>query len=251
MPAISLRLRLLAGGAVVLALVLFAFPGLRYVFWGWLSGEPFANGRPRCYWVRMLDDPEPWRHEYAALMLADLGTHAAPAKERLAWVVENATSSRTRDAAARALGNLGPEAADAVPALIRAFRDSSSRYYRQPLAWALARIAGSEDGRIPEPSSYVLADIRAELIAGLEGDSSAIRDGCQEALQLLGEKACQVLEDGLVHRSAEVRSRCATVLGRIGGGEARHAIPKLEELAKSDPDGFVRRWAQWALRNLE
>src|SRR5437660_1289158 len=92
---------------------------------GYLRGEKTFRNRPTTYWLRMLRDSDPAAQSQALHALEKGGQEAIPvliqmfqAKDEGDWEKEEA-----RRTAAEMLGRRGPEARDAIPALLAALND--------------------------------------------------------------------------------------------------------------------------------
>src|SRR5262249_32180194 len=128
-----------------------------------------------------------------------------------------------RRQAAEALGNLGPHAVAAVPALVNALRDEDVSVHSGAL-FSLARI-----GKPAIPP----------LLEALNSENSQVRKGAAEALCEMGEGGetavlppKELLKDG----SPDVRVEAATALYRAGY-RPMAMIALLTEVAKSDDSG--------------
>jgi HEAT repeat protein len=170
------RLWVILIGIAALASCLLLVPSVRTIVIGLCRGEQVYRGKPTSYWSRALTDREaggisatiavlqrggtravPVLLEAlesddgqvrlnAALALGALGNEAVPA---LVGALENG-SPVVRVGAARALQRMGPGAAEAIPALGRALRDS------EPL---VVRMAIGALGRAGKESVPILIDI--------------------------------------------------------------------------------------------
>ncbi len=140
--------------------------------------------------------------------------------------------------AADALGDIGGEAKEAIPALIAALKDQDVGVSLSA-AGALKRIG--EEAREAVPA----------LIAALKGRDVDVRSYAATVLGSIGGKAKEavpVLIAALKDQDVVVRSSAARALGNIGG-EAKEAIPALIAALK-DQDVDVRRSAADALGNI-
>jgi HEAT repeat protein len=134
--------------------------------------------------------------------------------------------------AALALGEIGPGAKDAVPALVKALKRDD--FVRGEAARTLGRIGPDADAAIPALSE-MLSDVEAEefFIA-------------LDSLRHIGVAAIPALTDALHSPRWHVRCGACDALGRIGP-PAKKAVPALTE-ALYDPNAFVRQSAAEALR---
>lgn len=133
-----------------------------------------------------------------------------------------------RAAAAAALAQVGPDAASAVPALVRALHESTPR---EAFAFAL--------GRMGPAAVLPLFDV-------LRGHDPALRRLAAESLAIIGPASVDALVDALIDMRPEVRRLAAACLERIGPDAAPAAIAPLR-WAAADDDLSVRRIAVAAL----
>jgi HEAT repeat protein len=155
-------------------------------------------------------------------------------------VLTESRDARRRARAAEALGELGPGAKDAVPALIAAL-DDDSPLVRIMAADALGRVGPEAKAAVPR------------LVAGLKPDRQiepAARiltaRGAKEALIGIGEPAVGAATELLAGDSAAEQAAGAEILARIGPA-AKAARPTLEGLFKDSKGPMVRIWAAAAL----
>ncbi|MBL7133421.1 MAG: DUF1287 domain-containing protein [Phycisphaerae bacterium] len=168
--------------------------------------------------------------------LARLGPPAIPVLIRA--ITDNDEDERVRMHAASALVEMGPQAAEATPALIQALKQRN-----EPVAKWAAQVLG-EIG--PAAKDAVPA-----LIDALKGGDWEMRCCAAEALGRIGpgaKAAVPALIDVLKGGDWDVRYYAAGALGRIGPA-AKAAVPALEEALK-DKDGNVRYAAAAALARL-
>lgn len=184
-------------------------------------------------------------------------------------------------AAAYRLMQLGPEAADAIPQLIKVLEEPDylrgGRKYnsrRRHVARALGEIAGAESEQskaalskaMHDPNGFV-AVAAAQALWGLSKDKLAIqvlvdqlgdleRRIRRQAAFVLGEigpaaaeaEAIHALTEALSDAHPSVRRQAATTLGKIGQ-KAKSSIPKISELLQDD-EAPVRKAAASALEKL-
>jgi hypothetical protein len=181
-----------------------------------------------------LDDGREAVRHAAAQALARIGT-AADDRARLVGSLPN-SDPYVAAFAAWSLGNLGAEAQDAVPELVRALgRDETNAV----VAGALARIGPAASSAVPE------------LAKALESEDADRRWRAARTLGRIGpaaSSAVPALTRALGDPHATVRQHAARALGRIGA-EARSAAATLQR-ATGDPDEQVRREARQALERL-
>jgi HEAT repeat protein len=144
-----------------------------------------------------------------------------------------------RRSAAFALGKMGSDAVDAVPALKRIAGQDPSPKVREAAVFALGEIARESIKAAGDPQLAPL------FVKSLKDDAWPVRRSAAFALGCLGQDcvaAQEPLEAALRDSYPEVRQNAAWALGRIG----QPAIPKLRE-ALRDTDPFVRRDAAQSL----
>ena len=169
---------------------------------------------------------------------------------------------RVREAAAEALGKIGPEE---VPALIKALGDENS-YVRSAAAGALGKTGpeavpalikalGDENSYVRSAAAEALGKIGPEavpaLIRALGDEDSSVRWRAAYTLGEIGPEAKEAvlaLIRALGDEDSSVRWRAARALGKIGP-EAKEAVPALIE-ALGDKDEQVREAAAEALGKI-
>jgi len=179
---------------------------------------------------------------------------------------------RVRAAAAQVLGDFGPMASNAAPALVRALRDTNATL-RVNAAFALGKIGARPELAVPALAQS-LADrdeaarmyaaialkkfghqaVRAvpELIATLKDRSWQVRERAALALGAVGKNQAGVvaaLEHAMQDEHRFVRSSVATALACLSA-HAETARAVLEQ-ARYDPDAEVRYSAGRAVSQLE
>jgi HEAT repeat protein len=177
--------------------------------------------------------------------VADDSTTADAAVTALGTALTSADAS-VREAAANALGELGPTASAAVPRLLSGAADSEPRVQRASLI-AAARVGGPRD------------DVLKVLTGRLAEGSDAARESAAEALASLGPDAAiavDALTAALSDRSVMVRAHAARALEEIGpeaitaasalGGRLADDAPKVRlaaaiALIAIDPPGIAAR----------
>jgi len=161
-------------------------------------------------------EPEIWAD------LARLGPAAIPV------LVEALEYPPTRTSIIQAIGMFGPDAKDAVPALIEILRQDPKLGVRNSAAQSLGLIGPDARNAIPE------------LIAGLKEKDSYMRLACAQALGRIGPDASDAVPDlieCLRDKSSLVQVHAAVSLGRIGPS-ARAAIPALTEFLKDQDEWY-------------
>jgi HEAT repeat protein len=144
-----------------------------------------------------------------------------------------------RHRAAWELGDIGPAARAAVPALAKALQDPD-RWVRNSAAIALGKIGKAAGGAVPA------------LIDALKDRDRGVRDSVEQALLDVGPPTteavpalCALLKD----RRSDLRELACTILGRSGSAAAK-AVSALATTAASDPDRSVRIAAITALGDI-
>jgi HEAT repeat protein len=176
----------------------------------------------------------------AVLVAPARGADDDPAnKAKVAELIKNLDDrdAQIRHQAVKSLGDMGPKAKEAVPALIKTFGDPELRTYAFRALGAIGR----------EAKETVPA-----LIKTLAGPDANVRQGAARALGQIGPKAKDAVPELirlLGDPDAGVRRGAATALGQIGP-ESKLAIPELERLAEKDPDESVRQNAHDALEKI-
>jgi 3-methyladenine DNA glycosylase AlkC len=184
--------------------------------------------------IQALEDEELEVRRSAALALGEMGPAAVDAVPALIRALEDENVFVRRDAA-DALGDIGPGAVEAVPALIQALGDEND-YVRMAARYALRNIG-------PEAVPV--------LIEALGDENSKVRLCAADALGAIGpeaKEAVPALIQALGDEEVYVRGAAAVALGVIGP-EAKEAVPALIR-ALEDENVFVRRDAAGALTNI-
>jgi HEAT repeat protein len=178
----------------------------------------------------------------AAIDLGELGPEAKAAVPALAKALK-AGDNNFREKVAEAIGQIGPEASAAVPALLEAMKASE---------WGLRGCAAEAIGRIrPAPDDVVPA-----LESALQDNEDFVRMKAAEALWRVskrGEKGIPVLIEllrGEISQDRHVyRIDIMEILGRIGP-QAKAAVPLLLKDAQAE-DQYRRKVARIALKKID
>jgi len=145
---------------------------------------------------------------------------------------------RVRAAAAQTLGDLGPAAGKAAPALVKALAEQDATL-RLNAAFALGKIRASPDLAVPALSEL------------LHDRNEEVRMYAAIALKKFGAQAAPAvpgLITALNDRSWQVRERAALALGALGRN--RPGVVAALERAMLDQHRFVRSSAATALASL-
>ena len=187
--------------------------------------------------VEKLKDPEVAVRVAAAKALWQLEHRAEAVVPVLVQALEDPT---VRWHASFVLGEIGPEAAGAVPALVRVLqRERVPRALRAPPSSAIAL------GQIGRPAV-------PELIRCLHDERPVVRTAAAIALGLMGraaETAIPALLQLLTDHDQEVRQASVLSLGAIGSKNPE-LVPALVKMM-SDDDVFLRGTAAAVLQKLD
>lgn len=189
----------------------------------WDLSLPLERRRAVLIWA--LGSPYWADRKYAVMALEKLGPEAREAIPALIRTLEDETPD-VRWRTVRALGDIGPEA---VPALALALGDKDLRIRRYAI-WELGKIGPDA---VP-------------ILTGLLWDENPeIRRHAVWALGDIGREGVPSLIYALKDEDPDVRWAAAWTLGEIGP-KAEEAVPALiQALRDDDPD--VRRTSAWAL----
>ena len=188
-----------------------------------------------------LKSKDPVRQDKAARELAALGPRAVPALiEALKTDTEGVVGR-----AARALGQIGPPAREAVPALIARIDENKGRSRDDAeVIEALMRIAPRRNEVVPalcailrEPSNNPCR-IHAVVALGKMGEDA--KEAVSDLIKMLEEEPS---------KTGPLRFHAATALGKIGS-EAKRAVPALVKLLNDKNAGPGRRTVVVALGEM-
>lgn len=173
------------------------------------------------------------------LVHSDLTEHLVP---ELKAALKDADGD-VRATAATALGNLGPKAESAVPALVAQLGGDAVKEARETAARALGRLGKA----VPENRSAVRPLQKA---AAADADP-VTRTVALGALAMMGEDLpgqIAALRKFLHHDEALVRMKAAHALGMIGTA-AKAAAPEIVAVLAKETDGHRRGYVARALGN--
>ncbi len=122
-------------------------PSNRYLVLGLIRNEPFQDGRPASYWIDQLKDGDPAKRQEAAAALGRMGPDGRNAVPALAVALKD-DSELVRANAALALSKIGSESQAAVPALGEALKDAIP-LIRLEAAMALHQIGPEAEVAVP------------------------------------------------------------------------------------------------------
>src|SRR5581483_5023738 len=139
----------LVGLAVALLIVFFADPNRRMMGVG--KNEHFFQNKPTEYWAKGLQDPSPKDHLETQNRLKAGGAEAVPVLIDLLRSPGGSdwAAAEVRWQAAEILGQIGPAATPAVPALTAALKDSDP-HVRTVAATALGQIGKEAASAAPQ-----------------------------------------------------------------------------------------------------
>jgi HEAT repeat protein len=190
-----------------------------------------------------LNRDEKWKDQSPTYVLASHLTDELPVSwKRLSWGVFDARVDLL-EAALR----LGPDAGDVLPCLLRLVRDPCYEV-RQAAAAALGRIGPAASAAIPDLVGH-LADRQREERWG-PWDISETNDVVAEALGAMGPAAGPALVKALASSEARARYGAALALGKIDPPCAQ-ALAALHSALASDPRLTVRLAAARSLKRFE
>jgi len=199
---------------------------------------------------------------YAIQQLSRMGEKARPAVAPLADILLKSEQPRTRCFAAWALGAIGPDAAEAAPALLKALGSDQSgkmgKWNFRPygyITWALGRIGPAAKDAAPllgkfiqskgdpfshAPAAWALSRMGSaaeaampDLLKALDSNNRTIRYHAAVALGNIGSPAVPGLTKVAGERPGPGAAAAAHALRRIGP-EAKPALPALLKLLKGE-----------------
>ena len=213
------------------------------VFAGEPSATPVYRGKTVTQWAGELSDSNFWARWYATYALGRIGPDAANAVPALQRVLANLDEEEyVRGGAAWALGRIGPKAASAMPLLIRTLT-SKHVSVRRNVAEALGNLAaaGEKQGARAAVSN---------LVKLLQDEDPAVRVSAAVALWRIQRhpKSIPALESMLRNRDGSTAYLAAVALGDLGA-QAERAVPGLvAAVGHSDDD--TRRAAAYSLGRI-
>jgi len=172
-------------------------------------------------------------------------------------------SVRVREAAADALAESGPQAVDAVPALLQALKNEERDWaLRQAASDALGAIGSEavpaliealadEDEQVRRAAAGALRDMGPQAGDAIPALIQTLRDkdvsmDAASALGEIGPQAIPALVEAVDDRDAQVRRGAILALGFIGP-EAKEAAPLIIQALEGDAEWLVRSGAANAL----
>ncbi len=215
-------------GLLIVAVVLFSLfdPDARLA--GALRGDPWFRGRPATAWRNDLASSDENTRALAAEQLKDGA--AVPVLEAL---LKSGGPPEPRWRAADVLGQIGPPARPAGPALVAALSDPDPTL-RDVAVRSVGKLAPDVPGAVPK-------------LVELFPDVEAIRAVAQ--FRGAAAEAVPRLTELLTHENPRVRLNAARTLGKIGE-PSTPAVPALVGRMASDQDADVREHAAEALGDI-
>ncbi len=195
---------------------------------GLLGGDPWYHGRPATAWHDDLATDDENTRSLTAEQLKD--PEAIPV---LVHLLKSDGPAEPRWRAADVLGQIGPPARAAGPALVGALNDPDPTV-RTVALQAIGKLAPDVPGAVP-------------ALVELFPDVEAIRTVAR--FKAAGAGAVPRLTELLKHPDAAVRWNAGRTLGKIGE-PAKSAIPGLVAQLASDPVPLVREHAAEALGDI-
>ena len=198
--------------------------------------------------VKQLKDPEASTRRAAAKALGEAGPGAKEAVGALADALKD-NDAFVRRFAAQALGEIGPAAKDAVPALSKALNDSR-REVQEAAAAALGKIGASS----AQALLAVVRDTRKDTM---------VRRKAVESLAALGRPAIPGLVEMVSGKPAaggkkrpaadiEIRVEAVNALGQIASADDKAAVEALTALTgPKQGNRALRQAANAALRKIK
>jgi HEAT repeat protein len=178
-----------------------------------------------------LKNPNGQVRELAVVALTDLSISPS----RRVTVLKEALRdpyARVRRRAMRALGDFGPTAASVLPQIAAGLRDPDASV-RRDSAGTLGRLGDAAHSAVSGLVNMLLEpETRSRVVAAT-------------SLKRIGRRAVPGLMQGLEHPNAELRGRCATLLGQIAPDDKR--VAEALQIVVTDDDSEVRRRAGEAL----
>jgi HEAT repeat protein len=203
-----------------------------------VAKEPATyKGKPASFWIHKLQDKDVQARREAVMALKTIGPEAHDAVPALLLALRDDDDSAVREGTVDALGEIGPGAKAAIPALLRAVQDRDIQF-RCRAMHALGKVGAGHE---------VVIRTLAKML--LEDKTGPGRQASAEALRQMGPKAklaIPSLRRVLQEKSEWSREAAIRVLAAIGPD----AVPALTEAVQvpRDRDWVVRAFAQMGPR---
>jgi len=231
---------------------------------GKLLGDSFFQARPTRFWARSLR-AEPGQRADARSQLEQGGADAVPVLVGILMNWPGPGDAELRCTAAEILTNLGPDAADAAPALVAALHDDDP-HVQAVCAAALPKVGVPADTAVPELTELLksrhvvnvvvaaraLSQYRGAVATSLPVLVAVLQDESQSAearwnaARTIGKigpaavSAVPALIDASHDKEWTIREHCAESIGEIGPTAAPLGVAALESML-ADPHHRVRR----------
>lgn len=201
--------------------------------------NPVYAGRSLDQWIELAEGPESVDALAAVRAIGEMGPRAAPAVPALARLLEDRS---LRPAAAHALGEIGPEAAPAIPAMIMALKRDG--FYHDHFHGGIIIPSIAKIGPAAVPALIALLEDRRSPRWEAIRAHGLLLEFIAPPIARIGPSSLFALAGRLEDRP-QPPIEVVRALGRIGR-EAKEAMPHLAPLL-SDPDATVRQEAAHAL----
>ncbi len=222
-------------------------PGSPAFLPGLLFPKATHEGKPASHWLAQLQSGPREARLAATLALGAIGADAAEAVPALAALLRDGDEEE-RAAAALTLLKMSPASAPAVPALAAALTDDGLGV-RMNAATALARLGSAARAAIPALAVAIRDEANQTNLGRFHvtiQEQAAIALGRASAGSAEGVRPLTDILEG--EHTEELRAAAARGLGEIGE-QARVAIPLLTPLL-AEPNPLLRESAENALRSL-
>ncbi len=183
--------------------------------------EPARHGISMSQWIQLLGQRDPRQRAQAAESLGELGPQASEAVTALAAAL-NDSEPNVRLQAATALGRMGAPAAGSLPQLTAAVRDENE-FARYAARWALGRIGVdlkvSHEGVAESDVAGLVRQLAAAEAALRETDAADTAQYLSNARLVLEERITPVT-DGTVPEASEIAVPGPSELGAPDRGSS-------------------------------
>ncbi len=191
----------------------------------------YHDGHSVSYWVKALESDDVKVRKQAVLALGTMGANAAEAVPALTVCLRKDDDGNVRGDAALSLSKMGAAAAPAVPSLIEALKDPDG-YVRFNAAGALFHLKTASRPAIPALMEAVAAD---ENKTNMNMFYSTIQAMAAQALGRASSGTAEAVPFLMKTLKSEttdgMRIAVARSLGEVGA-EAGPAVPQLQELLR-------------------
>lgn len=191
---------------------------------------------------RMLEDLSPEYRQFAVTALGSLGKLAEPAVPELIKLLDDSSNLPLRKQASIALGNVGPSAAKALPALKKIVlsyelpKDRNEYLEREHYLYVMTRIGAPAVGTLSELLDSQVPETRQHVVLAFE------------ALGPTAVKAAPRLEKLLEDESRWVRFAAARALWKIA--KHKDVVPAFVDMINEEGDMTLRTEIAWTLSKM-